>query len=154
VNLFHASGIAYCVNELAVIECACNSLMNEGFGASAPNEELYAQLLRVLAECLSACQQSDLPECLDRVKATTRRLHKQNVNYSIIANGINTLKEEIVADLRKRKFLRVLQDRSGYVDAASLFGETVDVAFPSASADIKEVVTVWLLSAIRLRCST
>jgi hypothetical protein len=138
MNLFYASALAYCINELAVIECTCNMLIGEGRGAMPPPTEIGTQLLRVLGACLSACTNSGLPECIERVKATTHRLHKQNVNVSIIANGANTLKEEIVTALEKRRFLRVLEDRTAYVDGENLFGVDVGIAFQSARQDIKE----------------
>jgi len=43
----------------------------------------------------------------------------------------------IIDELKKRKFLRVSDHTSRYLDREHLFGEAVSAAFPSAANDIK-----------------
>ena len=83
------------------------------------------------------CEQVGFDDCLQ--KAIFSKHHLSNEpNTSVVSNELRCLFESLLAESRKRKFLRVADTRVTFVDQDALLGQKVCEAFPSARFDIRE----------------
>jgi hypothetical protein len=66
-------------------------------------------------------------------------LHRLNeaADASTLASELRHIRDSLLLESDRRKFIFVGADRADYIDRPDLFGQSVNTAFPSAIADIK-----------------
>jgi hypothetical protein len=138
MNDFSVSSILYLLHELEKEEGRLIWLRLGGKGAELVSNESIAALNKVfgIGDVLFA---SDFDKCK---RATNLARHyalerPQGCEVGTTIEALNRYKEDIFSEIDKKKFHRIADDRSDFVDNDLLFGANVWGAFPSAREDLK-----------------
>jgi hypothetical protein len=134
MNHFKAWQLALCVAKFATYQKAFNVE-----GHIATDHKTVVNFLEHLDKAAGAFKRSGMREASERMTDIAEHIRSSRSHVAaVLGDKARTAREEIVRQLRKRKFLRVSTDRASYLDKDDLFGPDVTSAFGSASRDIKE----------------
>jgi hypothetical protein len=104
--------------------------------ASEPEKEW---LKSVLAELRHYAVWIEATEALGRIDKFSAKLSSPNpCNYLVILSEIDGIKDSVVQELVKRKFVYVHTSQIGNFENERLFGSDVEKAFPSIRIDLME----------------
>jgi hypothetical protein len=140
VNHFDGFLFFYLLSQLASHECVCMQAKVRGNGGQRLQEDgpFLKEVLLTLERFRSLSAAESLPELADVLTAAAHQLSRPLVDISTVFTCLNNLKLSVITSLQKRKFLRIAEDRSEFMDQEALFGERVNSEFPSAVNDIRE----------------
>ena len=131
------AGFGYKLSMVAAIEAAYTAYRKQGLGGSHQSIEARKEAIKAVSELGGLFHNNELMECAKYSGSCVFQLSKSIVDVSTIASCLIHFREQVLEDLKSRKFLQISQDRSDYVDMDHLFGENVSRSFPSASADVQ-----------------
>jgi hypothetical protein len=114
-----------------------NAVFANAMGKPSPKVE--ASEMETLETSLKAIKQHGKFGTLPvRVEFFLTRISSGAEDVNALAAEIETIKEAVSVELFMNSFLRIVPERSGFVDQPLLLGEAVASAFPSAVPDIKQ----------------
>src|ERR1039458_495119 len=112
--------------------------MEEGNNAAATDHE-KERLKSVLAELRHHSVWLEATEALGRIDKFSNKLSQpEPCNYLVILSEIDGIKDSIVQELVKRKFVYIHTGEQRYFENDCLFGKDVEKAFGSARTDLIE----------------
>lgn len=80
----------------------------------------------------------ELKDCVEDTASAAYYVNRISVDNSGVAQILNRYSADIIKALKDRKFVRVSDDKSEYLDQDRLFGDLVHDRFRSARGDIRE----------------
>ena len=135
VNRFKAADFCIRVGNFAVFEARFRH-------ANPSNVEEWAQLfIEFAGQIIHAgndCHDVGMTNAWEEIDRVNSGLALNMNDPRASANAAVHIRNCLIAELAKRKFLYVRPDCSGFVDSDALFGDQVKEAFPSAAFDIRE----------------
>lgn len=138
VNHFKASDFCTRVGNLAILEARFQKE-----NPSTMSVERWAQLgLDFAAQIIHAandCHDVGLTHAWEEINRINTMLVGQEKNAEANTMAARHVRHCLVAELQKRKFLFIKDDRAEFLDCGALFGDVVERNFPSAKFDIREV---------------
>jgi hypothetical protein len=100
------------------------------------NAKQQKDTLEWVLKILAYCGLGHVPQ---KIQLSLVRLqHKHLLNAATVANELSNIREAVTTECGSHRFLRVVPERSQYIDEPSLLGSGVSTAFPSAVPDIRE----------------
>jgi hypothetical protein len=136
MNLFDAPGLMVEISMLSRNE-ECFRILTI-INQSASKEE-FQHVIETLKSGQELCLKAGLIESCHKIDLGLSHLTDYSkVDMSTIRAEIRHIREGMITEMFKRKFLQVSQDSAEYLENESLFGARVKAAFPSATDDIKE----------------
>jgi hypothetical protein len=134
MNHFKAWRLAYCVGKFATYQKAFRG------PATVPTDnKTVVNFLENLQIAVKAFKASGMREASDRMTDIAEHILSSRVHVAaVLGDKARTARQEMVLQLKKRKFLRVATDRASYLDKDDLFGAEVSTAFRSARRDVRE----------------
>lgn len=135
VNDFRASDFCLRIGNLAIFEARFAHADPRDVEAwTRLNIDFTAQTIHAAGNCLDIGLANAWSE-IDRVNSASA-LHPNDPAAQAMA--ASQIRNCLVAELGRQKFLYVRQEYAGYIDQESLFGGQVKNAFPGAGFDIRE----------------
>ena len=141
MNSFDVSSLVWVLHELSQGETVF--LMNKILGRGNQKPESCGE--KALNKGTTAIDLAEvlfrhygMLDCLKAVETAKERWSDSLLDVSSAAEIMHRVQTDIVDSLQAKMFLRILDDRTEFLDREKLFGDQVYDAFTSARADIKE----------------
>ena len=100
--------------------------------------EARKKLIHCVQRARNECLKIDLEGGKKRAEQILRRLNSDPLSYETMIMDIASLEEFIHDALEKRHFAYIAPDKAKFFEQPALFGNEVNLAFPSAVDDIKD----------------
>jgi hypothetical protein len=100
--------------------------------------DMCSDLVKLLDRLKKYCQDYSLRGGFVATRSLLRRLEEDGtINCQVGEASMRSIREQIMSDLHKHKFVQVRADAKSYLNQQTLFGEEVAIRFPSAKEDIQ-----------------
>jgi len=140
MNVLRLRSLAILLRDLTECRIKCEKLKGEVGGGCKAEEPLLRGALGVFRRAGEVCLQAGLRFSEHKVHLSLMRLEKDGgePDISSLFVELSNADDAIMTELWSRKFLRVREDLTDWLDRDDLFGEKAVNAFPSAKRDIRE----------------
>jgi hypothetical protein len=140
MNIFLGADVIDAVSVLTSLETQCAFLAGSAQMNSKACPRLQDTTHKTMLDCVEKLFSYSTPGAMaEKIQLSLFQLRTNSLmDASAIGTELRNIRETISTEYHRRKFLRIDPERAPYLNHAAMFGDKVALAFPSATADIRE----------------
>jgi len=138
MNIFDMHALTHIIHALHQAEVSFNFLKMTGHGSKRPEKEPFTRGKSSLEFAENYFKLHEIGKCSQYIKLARHQWDRPLLDVSGSCEIFHRLQIDIIGELENIQFLKIADDRAGFIDKDRLFGEQVYGAFSSAREDIKE----------------